>query len=138
MQRQGIKRQLMSLAASPLRLVAMLECGHRSWLKKRAPKHIEMLAPRAFLIHLERRGPLEVITDAASKVGACAFFYCLLIIPFHFIACSLSKLRRRCFGPLALTKTYAMAASALSYLSLGAVLWVLDSRKNSQTNTAPA
>lgn len=54
----------------------------------------------------------QVITEAATEVGP-ALFFCLLIITLSFIPVfTLEAQEGRLFGPLAFTKTYAMAAAA--------------------------
>jgi len=64
----------------------------------------------------------HVITDAAVEVGP-ALFFCLLIITLSFIPVfTLQAQEGRLFGPLAFTKTYAMAAAAGLSVTLVPVL----------------
>jgi Cu(I)/Ag(I) efflux system membrane protein CusA/SilA len=64
----------------------------------------------------------RVIIEAASEVGP-ALFFSLLIITLSFIPVfTLEAQEGRLFGPLALTKTYAMAAAAGLSVTLVPVL----------------
>lgn len=64
----------------------------------------------------------HVMTEAAAEVGP-ALFFCLLIITLSFIPVfTLEAQEGRLFGPLAFTKTYAMAAAAGLSVTLVPVL----------------
>src|SRR3546814_1027682 len=64
----------------------------------------------------------HVITAAAQEVGP-ALFFCLLIITLSFVPVfTLEAQEGRLFGPLAFTKTYAMAAAAGLSVTLVPVL----------------
>src|SRR5690606_1911679 len=79
----------------------------------------------------------QVITEAATEVGP-ALFFSLLIITLSFIPVfTLEAQEGRLFGPLAFTKTYAMAAAAGLSVTLVPVLmgyWIRgripDERRN--------
>ena len=77
--------------------------------------------------HMERR-PLtdknrwQVVIDSATEVGP-ALFFSLLIITVSFLPVfTLAAQEGRMFSPLAFTKTYAMAASAILAITLVPVL----------------
>jgi Cu(I)/Ag(I) efflux system membrane protein CusA/SilA len=79
--------------------------------------------------HLERAPPdkpgSEVLIKAASEVGP-ALFFSLLIITVSFLPIfTLESQEGRLFGPLAFTKTFAMAASALLSVTLVPALMVV-------------
>ncbi|MCQ3971563.1 efflux RND transporter permease subunit, partial [Klebsiella pneumoniae] len=71
---------------------------------------------------LEGEEHWQVMTSAAQEVGP-ALFFCLLIITLSFIPVfTLEAQEGRLFGPLAFTKTYAMAAAAALSVTLVPVL----------------
>ncbi|MDX3925178.1 MAG: CusA/CzcA family heavy metal efflux RND transporter [Shinella sp.] len=79
--------------------------------------------------HLERAPPdkkrSQVIIEAASEVGP-ALFFSLLIITVSFLPIfTLESQEGRLFGPLAFTKTFAMAAAALLSVTLVPALMVI-------------
>lgn len=77
------------------------------------------------------------MTDAAVEVGP-ALFFCLLIITLSFIPVfTLEAQEGRLFGPLAFTKTYAMAAAAGLAVTLVPVLmgyWIRGRIPDEQQN----
>jgi Cu(I)/Ag(I) efflux system membrane protein CusA/SilA len=79
--------------------------------------------------HLERAGPeqsrLDVLIAAASEVGP-ALFFSLLVITVSFLPIfTLESQEGRLFGPLAFTKTFAMAAAALLSVTLVPALMIV-------------
>src|SRR5471030_2866219 len=86
---------------------------------------------------LEGQAHWEVITEAATEVGP-ALFFSLLVITLSFIPVfTLESQEGKLFGPLAFTKTYAMAGAALLSVTLIPVLmgyWIRgripDERRN--------
>ena len=71
---------------------------------------------------------MQIIAEAAAEVGP-ALFFSLLIITFSFIPVfTLEAQEGRLFGPLAFTKTYAMAAAAGLSVTLIPVLMVMAIR----------
>ena len=79
--------------------------------------------------HLERSPPdtprIEILIKAASEVGP-ALFFSLLIITVSFLPIfTLEAQEGRLFGPLAFTKTFAMAAAALLSITLVPALMVI-------------
>jgi hypothetical protein len=68
---------------------------------------------------------IEVLIEAASEVGP-ALFFSLLIITVSFLPIfTLESQEGRLFGPLAFTKTFAMAAAALLSVTLVPALMVI-------------
>jgi copper/silver efflux system protein len=79
--------------------------------------------------HLERAAPgkprIEILIEAASEVGP-ALFFSLLIITVSFLPIfTLESQEGRLFGPLAFTKTFAMAAAAVLSVTLVPALMIL-------------
>ena len=79
--------------------------------------------------HLERAQPdkprVEILIEAASEVGP-ALFFSLLVITVSFLPIfTLEAEEGRLFGPLAFTKTFAMAAAALLSVTLVPALMVI-------------
>ena len=120
MHQQGINANLMSLGGIAIAIgamvdgaVVMIENAHKKIEAWHAAHPGETLAG-------ERHW--QVITDAAIEVGP-ALFFCLLIITLSFIPVfTLEAQEGRLFGPLAFTKTYAMAAAAGLSVTLVPVL----------------
>ena len=109
MQWQGVNANIMSLGGIAIAIGAMVDAA--VVMIENAHKHLE--AAR----HADPREPdtarrAQIIAAAATEVGP-ALFFCLLIITLSFLPVfTLEAQEGKLFGPLALTKTYAMAASA--------------------------
>jgi len=120
MRYQGINANIMSLGGIAIAIgamvdaaVVMIENAHK---KLEAWQHAH---PDKTLVGTER---WHVLTDAAVEVGP-ALFFSLLIITLSFIPVfTLQAQEGRLFGPLAFTKTYAMAGAALLSVTLIPVL----------------
>ncbi len=132
---QGINANIMSLGGIAIAIgamvdaaVVMIENAHK---KLEAWQHAN---PGRSLVGPER---WDVITQAAEEVGP-ALFFSLLIITLSFVPVfTLEAQEGRLFGPLAFTKTYAMAAAAGLSVTLVPVLmgaWIRgripDERRN--------
>ncbi|WP_282949205.1 MULTISPECIES: efflux RND transporter permease subunit [unclassified Sphingopyxis] len=125
---QGLNANILSLGGIAIAVGAMVDAA--VVMIENAHKHLE---------HWERDHPGEplegkerwrVITDAAAEVGP-ALFLSLLIITFSFLPIfSLEGQEGKLFGPLAFTKTYAMAAAAILSITLVPVLmgWLIRGR----------
>ena len=79
--------------------------------------------------HLERAAPdkprTEILIEAAAEVGP-ALFFSLLIITVSFLPIfTLESQEGRLFGPLAFTKTFAIAAAAILSVTLVPALMIL-------------
>jgi hypothetical protein len=117
---QGINANIMSLGGIAIAIgamvdaaVVMIENAHK---KLEAWQHAH---PGESLVGEAR---WKVITEAAEEVGP-ALFFSLLIITLSFIPVfTLEAQEGRLFGPLAFTKTYAMAAAAALSVTLIPVL----------------
>jgi copper/silver efflux system protein len=120
MRYQGVSANIMSLGGVAIAIGAMVDAA--IVMIENAHKKIEAWAhehPGQAL-----RGPAHwrLIGDAASEVGP-ALFFSLLIITLSFIPVfTLQAQEGRLFGPLALTKTYSMAAAAGLSVTLVPVL----------------
>ncbi|NBW49922.1 MAG: efflux RND transporter permease subunit [Betaproteobacteria bacterium] len=137
---QGITANIMSLGGIAIAIgamvdaaVVMIENAHK---KLEAWQHAH---PEQMLEGQER---WTVITEAAVEVGP-ALFFSLLIITLSFIPVfTLQAQEGRLFGPLAFTKTYAMAAAAGLSVTLIPILmgyWIRgripDEQRNPITRT---
>ncbi|MFO1292714.1 MAG: efflux RND transporter permease subunit [Rubrivivax sp.] len=119
---QGINANIMSLGGIAIAVGAMVDAA--VVMIENAHKRIEAWQhahPGARLAGAAHR---EVVTEAAVEVGP-ALFFSLLIITLSFIPVfTLEAQEGRLFGPLAFTKTYAMAAAAALSVTLVPVLMV--------------
>ncbi|MFT7773974.1 efflux RND transporter permease subunit [Roseateles sp.] len=135
MRYQGINANMMSLGGIAIAVgamvdaaVVMIENAHK---KLEAWQHAH---PGLELVGAQR---WRVITEAAEEVGP-ALFFSLLIITLSFIPVfTLEAQEGRLFGPLAFTKTYAMAAAAGLSVTLIPVLmgyWIRGRIPEEQKN----
>ncbi len=135
MRYQGINANIMSLGGIAIAIGAMVDAA----VVMIENAHKKMEAWQHAHLGQVLRGPAhwQVVSDAAVEVGP-ALFFSLLIITLSFIPVfTLEAQEGRLFGPLAYTKTYAMAAAALLSATLIPVLmgyWIRgripDERKN--------
>ncbi len=110
MQRQGINANIMSLGGIAIAIGAMVDAA--VVMIENAHKKIEAWKHAHPGDTLQGEAHWKVITEAACEVGP-ALFFSLLIITLSFIPVfTLEAQEGRLFGPLAYTKTYAMAAAA--------------------------
>ena len=111
----GIGSNIMSLGGIAIAIGAMVDAA--IVMIENAHKHLERAAPD--------RPRLEVLIEAAAEVGP-ALFFSLLIITVSFLPIfTLEAQEGRLFGPLAFTKTFAMAAAALLSVTLVPALMVV-------------
>ena len=111
---QGINANIMSLGGIAIAIGAMVDAA--VVMIENAHKHLEREQPES------NRERWELILRASKEVGP-ALFYSLLIITVSFIPVfSLEAQEGRLFKPLAFTKTYAMAASAILAVTLVPVM----------------
>lgn len=107
---QGLNANIMSLGGIAIAIGAMVDAA--VVMIENAHKHVE-----AWNRDNPDRGPsaaeqAQLIGNAAVEVGP-ALFFSLLIITFSFVPVfTLEAQEGKLFGPLAFTKTYAMAAAA--------------------------
>ncbi|MEO3713769.1 efflux RND transporter permease subunit [Roseateles flavus] len=135
MRYQGINANMMSLGGIAIAIGAMVDAA--VVMIENAHKKLEAWQ------HANSGGTLagaerwRVITEAAEEVGP-ALFFSLLIITLSFIPVfTLEAQEGRLFGPLAFTKTYAMAAAAGLSVTLIPVLmgyWIRGRIPDEQKN----
>ncbi|HEY3698704.1 MAG TPA: efflux RND transporter permease subunit [Spongiibacteraceae bacterium] len=110
MRYQGINANIMSLGGIAIAIGAMVDAA--IVMIENAHKKMEQWQRENPSEELRGDERWRVIGDAAAEVGP-ALFFSLLIITFSFIPVfTLEAQEGRLFGPLAFTKTYAMAAAA--------------------------
>jgi Cu(I)/Ag(I) efflux system membrane protein CusA/SilA len=111
----GVGANIMSLGGIAIAIGAMIDAA--IVMIENAHKHLERAEPGADRV--------EVLIKAASEVGP-ALFFSLLIITVSFLPIfALEGQEGRLFGPLAFTKTFAMAAAALLSVTLVPALMVI-------------
>jgi Cu(I)/Ag(I) efflux system membrane protein CusA/SilA len=120
MQQQGVNANIMSLGGIAIAIGAMVDAA--VVMIENAHKHIEHWRAQHPDEALKGAAHWKVISEAAVEVGP-ALFFSLLIITLSFIPVfTLQAQEGRLFGPLAFTKTYAMAAAAGLSVTLVPVL----------------
>ncbi len=113
MKAQGINANIMSLGGIAIAIGAMIDGA--VVMIENMHKHIEKTP-------LTSDNRWRIVTQATTEVGP-ALFFSLLIITVSFIPVfTLEAQEGRMFSPLAFTKTYAMAASAILAITLVPVL----------------
>lgn len=111
----GLGSNIMSLGGIAIAIGAMIDAA--IVMIENAHKHLERAPPD--------KPRTEVLVDAATEVGP-ALFFSLLIITVSFLPIfTLESQEGRLFGPLAFTKTFAMAAAALLSVTLVPALMVV-------------
>ncbi|UWU17114.1 CusA/CzcA family heavy metal efflux RND transporter (plasmid) [Rhizobium sullae] len=111
----GIGANIMSLGGIAIAIGAMIDAA--IVMIENAHKHLERAAPD--------KPRIKILVDAASEVGP-ALFFSLLIITVSFLPIfTLESQEGRLFGPLAFTKTFAMAAAAFLSITLVPALMIL-------------
>ncbi|MGH8354409.1 MAG: efflux RND transporter permease subunit [Pseudomonas sp.] len=120
MRQQGINANIMSLGGIAIAIGAMVDAA--VVMIENAHKKVEAWRAAHPGEELQGEHHWHVMTEAAAEVGP-ALFFCLLIITLSFIPVfTLEAQEGRLFGPLAFTKTYAMAAAAGLSVTLVPVL----------------
>lgn len=111
----GLGSNIMSLGGIAIAVGAMIDAA--IVMIENAHKHLERAPPG--------KPRLEILIEAASEVGP-ALFFSLLVITVSFLPIfTLEAQEGRLFGPLAFTKTFAMAAAALLSVTLVPALMVI-------------
>ncbi|RON08841.1 cation transporter [Pseudomonas brassicacearum] len=135
MRHQGINANIMSLGGIAIAIGAMVDAA--VVMIENAHKKVEAWHKVHPGEELKGEHHWHVMTEAAAEVGP-ALFFCLLIITLSFIPVfTLEAQEGRLFGPLAFTKTYAMAAAAGLSVTLVPVLmgyWIRGRIPNEQQN----
>ncbi|HBO6812234.1 efflux RND transporter permease subunit [Pseudomonas aeruginosa] len=120
MHQQGINANIMSLGGIAIAIGAMVDAA--VVMIENAHKRVEAWHARHPDTPLVGEQHWRVMTEAAMEVGP-ALFFSLLIITLSFIPVfTLEAQEGRLFGPLAFTKTYAMAGAAGLSVTLVPVL----------------
>jgi Cu(I)/Ag(I) efflux system membrane protein CusA/SilA len=115
MRLMGLGSNIMSLGGIAIAIGAMIDAA--IVMIENAHKHLER-APKD-------KPRIEILIEAASEVGP-ALFFSLLIITVSFLPIfTLENQEGRLFGPLAFTKTFAMAAAAILSVTLVPALMVI-------------
>ncbi len=116
---QGINANIMSLGGIAIAIGAMVDGA--IVMIENAHKHLEKSSNKKGS-ELNNNERWQAIADASKEVGP-ALFFSLLIITVSFLPVfTLQAQEGRLFAPLAFTKTYAMAASAILAITLVPVL----------------
>jgi len=135
MRYQGINANIMSLGGIAIAVGAMVDAA--VVMIENAHKKLEAWQHANPGQTLQGKERWEVITQAAEEVGP-ALFFSLLIITLSFVPVfTLEAQEGRLFGPLAFTKTYAMAAAAGLSVTLVPVLmgyWIRGRIPDEQKN----
>ena len=110
---QGLNANIMSLGGIAIAIGAMIDGA--IVMIENMHKHMERTP-------LTKENRWQIVAEAAAEVGP-ALFFSLLIITVSFVPVfTLEAQEGRMFSPLAFTKTYAMAASAILAITLVPVL----------------
>ena len=124
---QGINANIMSLGGIAIAIGAMVDAA--IVMVENAHRHLERDGGR--LPHW------RIVTRAATEVGPTLFFALLVITVSFTPIFTLEAQEGRLFKPLAFTKTYAMAASALLSITLVPVLvgyWIRGRIRPARSN----
>ncbi len=111
----GLGANIMSLGGIAIAVGAMIDAA--IVMIENAHKHLERAPPG--------RPRVAVLIEAASEVGPSLFFSLLVITVSFLPIFTLESQEGRLFGPLAFTKTFAMAAAAVLSVTLVPALMVL-------------
>ena len=111
----GLGANIMSLGGIAIAVGAMIDAA--IVMIENAHKHLERAPPG--------RSRVAVLTEAAAEVGPSLFFSLLVITVSFLPIFTLESQEGRLFGPLAFTKTFAMAAAAILSVTLVPALMVL-------------
>ncbi|WP_137938109.1 efflux RND transporter permease subunit [Chitinivorax sp. B] len=135
MRYQGVNANIMSLGGIAIAVGAMVDAA--VVMIENAHKHVEAWKHQHPDQALTGEAHWHVMTEAAVEVGP-ALFFSLMIITLSFIPVfTLEAQEGRLFGPLAFTKTYAMAAAAGLAVTLIPVLmgyWIRGHIPDEQRN----
>nr|BAA96519.1 ORFF [Pseudomonas syringae] len=117
---QGVNANIMSLGGIAIAIGAMVDAA--VVMIENAHKHIEAWQQQHPGEPLEGQAHWHVIAQAAAEIGPAVFFS-LLVITLSFLPVfTLQAQEGKLFGPLAFTKTYAMAGAAGLSVTLVPVL----------------
>ncbi|MEP7314485.1 MAG: CusA/CzcA family heavy metal efflux RND transporter, partial [Pseudomonadota bacterium] len=120
MRYQGINANIMSLGGIAIAIGAMVDAA--VVMIENAHKKVEAWQIANPGKALKGEAHWQLMTSAAVEVGPAVFFSLLIITVSFLPVLSLQAQEGRLFGPLALTKTYAMAAAAALSVTLVPIL----------------
>jgi Cu(I)/Ag(I) efflux system membrane protein CusA/SilA len=112
---QGLNANIMSLSGIAIAIGAMVDAS--IVMIENAHKHIERAKENG-----EKKDHWQIIMEASKEVGPSIFFAMLIITVSFLPVLTLEAQEGRLFKPLAFTKTYAMAASAIMAVTIVPVL----------------
>ncbi|MFQ5743898.1 MAG: efflux RND transporter permease subunit [Acidobacteriota bacterium] len=124
---QGLNANIMSLGGIAIAIGAMIDAA--IVMIENAHKHLERDAGK--------KEHWQIIADAAKEVGPTLFFALLVITVSFAPVFTLEAQEGRLFKPLAFTKTYSMAASAILAVTLVPVLmgyWIRGRIRSEREN----
>ncbi len=111
----GLGSNIMSLGGIAIAIGAMIDAA--IVMIENAHKHLERAPPG--------KPRVDILIDAATEVGPPLFFSLLVITVSFLPIFTLESQEGRLFGPLAFTKTFAMASAALLSVTLVPALMVI-------------
>ncbi|VAV85004.1 Cobalt-zinc-cadmium resistance protein CzcA; Cation efflux system protein CusA, partial [hydrothermal vent metagenome] len=112
---QGLNANIMSLSGIAIAIGAMVDAS--IVMIENAHKHIEHAKESG-----EKKDHWQIIMEASKEVGPSIFFAMLIITVSFLPVLTLQAQEGRLFKPLAFTKSYAMAASAIMAVTIVPVL----------------
>jgi len=118
----GINANIMSLGGIAIAIGVMVDAS--LVMVENAHKHIERTTASLGRA-LEPDERMRAVLDAAKEVGPSLFFSLLIVTVSFLPVFTLEQVEGRLFLPLALTKTFAMAASSVLAVTLVPALMVL-------------
>ncbi len=126
----GINANIMSLGGIAISIgvmadasLVMVENAHKHVGRLRAVSGVETQGAGSPVLSSAQR--LEAISAAAKELGPSLFFSLLIVTVSFLPVFTLGEIEGRLFRPLAFTKTFAMAASALLAVTLVPALMVV-------------
>lgn len=134
MRAQGVNANIMSLGGIAIAIGAMVDAA--VVMIENAHKRMEAWHQANPGKTLAGEAHWQLITAAAVEVGPAVFFSLLIITVSFLPVLALEAQEGRLFGPLALTKTYAMAAAAGLSVTLVPILMGAAIRGRLQSETA--
>ncbi|HUF07946.1 MAG TPA: CusA/CzcA family heavy metal efflux RND transporter [Rhodothermales bacterium] len=118
----GVSANIMSLGGIAIAIGVMVDAS--LVMVENAHKHIERERARLGA-ELSPADRTRVVVDAAVEVGPSLFFSLLIVTVSFLPVFSLQQVEGRLFTPLALTKTFAMAAASILAVTLVPALMVI-------------
>jgi Cu(I)/Ag(I) efflux system membrane protein CusA/SilA len=127
----GINANIMSLGGIAIAIGVMVDAS--LVMVENAHKHLERLGTRAGPVGISAEARTRAVVDAAKEVGPSLFFSLLIVTVSFLPVFTLEQVEGRMFTPLALTKTFSMAAAAILAVTLIPALMVIFVRGRIRT-----